>query len=116
MGNPVRLNDRRDAEFGRDILDPDDPIDRLMPVIQACFLVVQRYATKSVGFDSPLNTVTKPQSSPNHQSSSIVGLRLASSPQTVTQELGDMYEQTGGFTCLLALTFDQSENNEAREN
>ena len=41
---------------------------------------------------------------------------LVGSPQTVTQKLGDMYEQTGGFGCLLALTFDQSENNEAWEN
>ena len=40
---------------------------------------------------------------------------LVGSPQTVTQKLGDMYEQTGGFGCLLALTFDQSENNEAWE-
>ena len=41
---------------------------------------------------------------------------LVGSPKTVTQKLGDMYDQTGGFGWLLALTFDQSENNEAWEN
>ena len=41
---------------------------------------------------------------------------LVGSPATVTEKLGEMYQQTGGFGCLLALTFDQSENNERWEN
>ena len=40
MRNLGRLNDGSDAEFGGNILDPDDLIDGLMLVIQACFLVV----------------------------------------------------------------------------
>lgn len=41
---------------------------------------------------------------------------LVGSPKTVTEKLGQMYQDTGGFGCLLALTFDQSENNEAWSN
>src|SRR5206468_3300474 len=35
---------------------------------------------------------------------------LVGSPRTVTEKLGKMYQDTGGFGCLLVLTFDQSEN------
>ena len=31
---------------------------------------------------------------------------LVGSPKTVTEKLGQMYEETGGFGCLLVLTFD----------
>ncbi|MEW6298214.1 MAG: LLM class flavin-dependent oxidoreductase [Thermodesulfobacteriota bacterium] len=41
---------------------------------------------------------------------------LVGSPRTVVQKLGDMYEETGGFGCLLVLTFDQSENQEGWAN
>lgn len=41
---------------------------------------------------------------------------LVGSPRTVVQKLGDMYEETGGFGCLLVLTFDQSENHEGWAN
>jgi alkanesulfonate monooxygenase SsuD/methylene tetrahydromethanopterin reductase-like flavin-dependent oxidoreductase (luciferase family) len=41
---------------------------------------------------------------------------LVGSPRTVTEKLGQMYEETGGFGCLLVLTFDQSENNEGWAN
>jgi alkanesulfonate monooxygenase SsuD/methylene tetrahydromethanopterin reductase-like flavin-dependent oxidoreductase (luciferase family) len=37
---------------------------------------------------------------------------LVGSPQTVTDKLGAMVDATGGFGCLLVLTFDQLENNE----
>ena len=61
MANPARLNDRRNAEFGGNLLDPDDRIDRLMPVIQAGFLIAQRDATKGVGFDSLLTGTLTPR-------------------------------------------------------
>ena len=41
---------------------------------------------------------------------------LVGSPRTVTEKLGKMYQDTGGFGCLLVLTFDQSENNEGWAN
>jgi hypothetical protein len=41
---------------------------------------------------------------------------LVGSPKTVVQKLGNMYEETGGFGCLLVLTFDQSENDEGWAN
>ena len=41
---------------------------------------------------------------------------LVGSPKTVTEKLGQMQHDTGGFGCLLVLTFDQSENNEAWSN
>lgn len=37
---------------------------------------------------------------------------LVGSPRTVTDKLGAMVDATGGFGCLLVLTFDQLENNE----
>jgi alkanesulfonate monooxygenase SsuD/methylene tetrahydromethanopterin reductase-like flavin-dependent oxidoreductase (luciferase family) len=41
---------------------------------------------------------------------------LVGSPKTVVDKLGTMYQETGGFGCLLVLTFDQSENNEGWTN
>jgi alkanesulfonate monooxygenase SsuD/methylene tetrahydromethanopterin reductase-like flavin-dependent oxidoreductase (luciferase family) len=41
---------------------------------------------------------------------------LVGSPKTVAEKLGSMYQETGGFGCLLVLTFDQSENNEGWAN
>lgn len=41
---------------------------------------------------------------------------LVGSPKTVTQKLDDLYQQAGGFGCLLALTFDQSENDAGWKN
>lgn len=41
---------------------------------------------------------------------------LVGSPQTVTNKLGGMVDDTGGFGCLLVLTFDQLDNNEGWEN
>ncbi len=38
---------------------------------------------------------------------------LVGSPKTVTQKLGDMYEESGGFGTVLVLTFDHSADNEA---
>ena len=35
---------------------------------------------------------------------------LVGSPKTAAEKLNQMYQETGGFGCLLALTFDQSEN------
>ncbi len=35
---------------------------------------------------------------------------LVGSPKTAAEKLGQMYQETGGFGCLLVLTFDQSEN------
>jgi len=36
---------------------------------------------------------------------------LVGSPQTVTAKLGQMYEDSGGFGCLLVLTFDHLDDN-----
>ena len=36
---------------------------------------------------------------------------LGGSPQTVTEKLRQMYDDIGGFGCLLVLTFAQSEDN-----
>jgi alkanesulfonate monooxygenase SsuD/methylene tetrahydromethanopterin reductase-like flavin-dependent oxidoreductase (luciferase family) len=36
---------------------------------------------------------------------------LVGSPQTVTDKLRQMYDDIGGFGCLLVLTFDQLEDN-----
>jgi alkanesulfonate monooxygenase SsuD/methylene tetrahydromethanopterin reductase-like flavin-dependent oxidoreductase (luciferase family) len=41
---------------------------------------------------------------------------LVGSPRTVVDKLGKMYEETGGFGCLLVLTFDQLDNNEGWTN
>jgi alkanesulfonate monooxygenase SsuD/methylene tetrahydromethanopterin reductase-like flavin-dependent oxidoreductase (luciferase family) len=41
---------------------------------------------------------------------------LVGSPRTVADKLGKLYQDTGGFGCLLALSFDQSENAEDWKN
>jgi alkanesulfonate monooxygenase SsuD/methylene tetrahydromethanopterin reductase-like flavin-dependent oxidoreductase (luciferase family) len=41
---------------------------------------------------------------------------LVGSPKTVIDKLGAMHQETGGFGCLLVLTFDQLENNEGWSN
>jgi alkanesulfonate monooxygenase SsuD/methylene tetrahydromethanopterin reductase-like flavin-dependent oxidoreductase (luciferase family) len=41
---------------------------------------------------------------------------LVGSPKTIVNKLGDMQQETGGFGCLLVLTFDQMENNEGWTN
>lgn len=41
---------------------------------------------------------------------------LVGSPRTVTDKLGAMVDDTGGFGCLLVLTFDQLENKEGWAN
>lgn len=41
---------------------------------------------------------------------------LVGSSRTVTEKLGQLYEDTGGFGCLLVLVFDQLENNEGWAN
>ncbi len=41
---------------------------------------------------------------------------LVGSPKTVTEKLGQMYEGSGGFGCLLVLTFDHLDDNEGWAN
>ncbi len=41
---------------------------------------------------------------------------LVGSPKTIVNKLGDMQQETGGFGCLLVLSFDQLENNQGWAN
>ena len=41
---------------------------------------------------------------------------LVGSPKTVTAKLGQMYEESGGFGCLLVLTFDHVDDNDGWTN